>query len=78
MIVTVILRKEKRSLKKDTINNMSHPYYKKIDRSALEGWLIIPKEYESDFLHGSEIKPSTSRDIKIKYKINLLKQSCIM
>ncbi|MBP9763521.1 MAG: GIY-YIG nuclease family protein [Candidatus Pacebacteria bacterium] len=47
---------------------MNHAYYKKIDRSLLEGWVIIPKEYESDFLHGSEIKPSTSRDIKIKYK----------
>lgn len=47
---------------------MNHPYFKKIDRSLLEGWVIIPKEYWADFLHGESITPSTSRDIKIKYK----------
>lgn len=47
---------------------MNHPYYKKIDRSLLEGWVIIIKEYEDDFLHGEIIAPSASRDIKIKYK----------
>lgn len=47
---------------------MNHSYYKKIDRSALEGWVIIPKEYEDDFLGGIKIEPSTSRDIKIKFK----------
>jgi len=47
---------------------MNHSYYKKIDRSLLEGWVIIIKEYEDDFLYGELIKPSTSRSIKIKYK----------
>lgn len=52
---------------------MNHPYYKKIDRSTLEGWVIIPKEYESDFLNRESIIPGTSRDIKIKYKNKLYK-----
>lgn len=47
---------------------MNHPYYKKIDRSTLEGWVIIPKEYVDDFLYGKPIEASSSRDIKIKYK----------
>jgi len=47
---------------------MNHSYYKKIDRSLLEGWVIIIKEYENDFLNGENIAPSTSRNIKIKYK----------
>lgn len=47
---------------------MKHPYYKKIDRSTLEGWVIIPKEYESDFLDREKIKPGTGKEIKIKFK----------
>lgn len=47
---------------------MIHSYYKKIDRSTFEWGVIIPKEYEDDFLHGSKIIPGTSRDIKIKYQ----------
>ena len=53
---------------------MNHPYYKKIDRSLLEGWVIIIKEYGDDFLHGESITPGTSRDVKIKYKIKNLKK----
>lgn len=47
---------------------MNHPYYKKIDRSSFEWGTIIPKEYVSDFLHGSPIEPGGSRDMRIKYK----------
>jgi hypothetical protein len=47
---------------------MNHPYFKKIDRSAFEGWIVIPKEYENDFTCGYPLKPSESRDVTLKYK----------
>lgn len=42
------------------------PYFKKIDRSFFKYGLIIPKEYENDFLHGESIAPGTSRDMAVK------------
>lgn len=50
-----------------------HPYYKKIDRSLLEGWVIIPKEYEGDFLYGQAIPSGTGRDVQVRYKKKLYK-----
>lgn len=47
---------------------MNHPYFKKIDRSAFEGWIVIPKEYENDFTCGYPLKPSESMDVTLKYK----------
>lgn len=44
------------------------PYYKKIDRSFFEWGIIIPKEYELDFLYGKPMAPGGSRDICIVYK----------
>jgi hypothetical protein len=52
---------------------MKHPYYKKIDRSTFEWGVIIPKEYEEDFLHGSKIISGTSREVEIKYGKKLYK-----
>ena len=46
---------------------MKHSYYKKIDRSTFEWGIIIPKEYEQDFLCGGPVVAGGSREIKIKY-----------
>lgn len=44
-----------------------NPYHKKIDRSTFEWGIIIPKEYEQNFLFGKPIKPGSSRSYKIKF-----------
>lgn len=44
------------------------PYYKKIDRSFFEWGIIIPKEYEYDFLYGEVIPLGSSREIDIIFK----------
>ena len=41
------------------------PYYKKIDRSATEGTITIPKKLVNDFLAGKKLPVGTSREIKI-------------
>lgn len=43
------------------------PYFKKIDRSFFKYGLIIPMEYEEDFLFGTPIPASGSREIIVKF-----------
>jgi hypothetical protein len=45
---------------------MSKPYFKKIDRSFFKYGLIIPIEYEEDFLFKTPIPAGSSRDLKIR------------